>query len=209
MLNLLHQEQLKNKMKQSIDHALFPTLILECPDILSLKENNEIYKFIVKNKNLGKAHKILAGDNVTSSHTGNTNFLIDNDIFKNLNNKILTKTLEYSNKTGTVINNTIANSWFNIQGKNSVLLPHTHANSKLSGVIYIKTDEKSNPLYFHNPNPYIINYHIKSDTKYSFEWFRFYPKIGTLLLFPSWLTHSSNSERNLSKERVLVSFNII
>jgi len=84
----------------------------------------------------------------------------------------------------------ISNIWLNKQTKNSKLHPHRHIDCNLSGVLYIKLDKNSSGITF---------YYLKTHT--------IFPELGSLLLFPSWLTHSG-SGNNLSEERIVLSFNI-
>ena len=55
--------------------------------------------------------------------------------------------------------------------------------------MYLKVDGKSSPIYFYNPNPYNVILKKKEHNINNFEFMYFYPKIGDLILFPSWVTH--------------------
>lgn len=101
----------------------------------------------------------------------------------------------------------ITESWVNFQDKDSVLIDHTHPNSKVSGVLYIQTDEYSSPLYFENPNPFVHFELYSMPDIYSGTTFRVEPTNGTLLLFPSWLRHGSRHEQSESDSRVAISLN--
>ena len=85
----------------------------------------------------------------------------------------------------------VSNIWINIQNKNSVLLPHTHRNCLISGVVYLLVDKDSSDLVF-----------INNSKEY-----RLSPMIGRLILFPSWLMHGS-AKPNKSENRVVLSFNL-
>ena len=92
----------------------------------------------------------------------------------------------------------ISNSWCNIQGENSTLNFHRHPDSIISGIIFLQVDDKSSKLYFQNPN----NIYFKCDDDISIK-----PEPGLLLMWPSWLAHGSGEDKNMSTERVVVSFN--
>jgi uncharacterized protein (TIGR02466 family) len=84
-----------------------------------------------------------------------------------------------------------------------------HANSILSGSLYINVDNESSKLYFDNPNQFIkyFEYNYQELTDYNFEYFYITPKVGDLVIFPSWLTHGSNGEQNNTENRTVISFN--
>ena len=101
----------------------------------------------------------------------------------------------------------ITDMWYNIQLKDSVLLEHSHPNSKVSGVIYLEVGDDPSPLYFRHPNPLMhfqqCNYH----TEFNEIWVRFNAAKGDLIIFPSWLEHGSHGDKNGSERRVALSFN--
>ena len=104
----------------------------------------------------------------------------------------------------------VSNSWMNIQFPGSKLVKHGHPGSAVSGILYLKADDKSNNIYFYNPNPYVLLMGIERYyTEYTFEHSFIKPVAGTLLLFPSWLLHGSNDEVNESEERIMMSINTV
>jgi uncharacterized protein (TIGR02466 family) len=76
---------------------------------------------------------------------------------------------------------------------------HQHSNTFLIGVYYLSGNEKSSGTIFYNPNKNLINYMkprkirenekrkriMKSGVTNNFE-------EGTLIIFPSWIEHSTN-----------------
>ena len=62
----------------------------------------------------------------------------------------------------------------------------------------VQVDEKSSKLYFKNPN----NIYFECDEDICIT-----PEPGLLLMWPSWLTHGSGEEKNMSAERIVVSSN--
>ncbi len=100
----------------------------------------------------------------------------------------------------------ITNSWFNIMNQGHAVKPHRHELSVISGALYVEAPEGSVGLRFHSPvaqcrmaemilgsNELNENHHIVEC------------KEGQLILFPSWLEHST--EPNKSDKRIVVSFN--
>ena len=151
----------------------------------------------------------LIGDSKT---TFNTSFNIidtlpeDLSIFLNL--KIQTCLDQYVNLFG-VADCILENTWASFQYPHSKLQKHTHPGSEVSGVLYLKADEKSSPIYFYNPNPFISFTTVNpNDTKeFLIGSTRFKPKTGSILIFPSWLQHGSGDDENMSEERIILSFN--
>ena len=194
-------------------HNLFPTLILEKENFLTKKQCNNIYKFIIDNKHLGKKHNAINNESV-SSHSSVSNIL---KIIKekvpecfNIENDILSISNDYFKETSYYGKNILDNSWFNIQTKDSILKEHTHPLCILSGVIFIKSDKQSSNICFENPNPFLkITSYKDSNNLYTSNKYCFPATTGSLLLFPSWLSHGSNNQLNKSQDRIAISFNIL
>ena len=117
------------------------------------------------------------------------------DFQKDIADKIINKVY--------VTNQRMADSWCNIQGKGSTLDFHNHPNSVVSGVIFLKADEKSSKLVFQNPltpiSPTAVSPHR--------ETYELTPKTGLLAMWPSYLMHGSGPSINQSDERIVLSFN--
>ena len=87
---------------------------------------------------------------------------------------------------------------------------HTHPNSYLSGVYYLKVPPKCGNLVFLEPKPQaevlsppkITDHSIH--LAHSVQW---EPKENSLIFFPSWLQHEVKIN-NSKEDRVILSFNI-
>jgi uncharacterized protein (TIGR02466 family) len=81
---------------------------------------------------------------------------------------------------------------------------HTHGHNDLSGVYYIKTNNKDGNLFFNNPLTLLSH-------SYSFEHIpqqlQYVPEEGKIVLFPGWLEHGVKTNDS-SEERISISFNI-
>ena len=131
-------------------------------------------------------HNALVG-NAKSTFAPNIDFLSNHNSVKHrVEEKLFYPNLE------------INKSWVNVQGENSTLNFHRHPDSIISGIIFLQVDDKSSKLYFQNPN----NIYFKCDDDISIK-----PEPGLLLMWPSWLAHGSGEDKNMSTERVVVSFN--
>ena len=103
----------------------------------------------------------------------------------------------------------ITNCWAIINHKYAYSSVQNYSNSLLSGVYYLKTPVNCGGIYFNDPRPaaQMIVPPIKDFNMWTLPRITYKPYEGMMLLFPSWLSHSI--ETNLSDEdRVYISFNI-
>lgn len=90
----------------------------------------------------------------------------------------------------------ITTSWVNEVVKGGYSSMHTHANSLISGVMYLNVDERSGGLAFHKDPSYKPLWHdtIRIDfdeiTDFTTEASVFLPAKNDILIFPSILAHS-------------------
>lgn len=100
----------------------------------------------------------------------------------------------------------ISNSWFNIMGQGKQVKPHRHEISVISGALYVEAPEGSVGLNFHSPLAQCrMAEMLLGSNEYNENFHTVECKEGQLILFPSWLEHST--ELNHSDRRVVVSFN--
>lgn len=87
--------------------------------------------------------------------------------------------------------------WASIHSDGSFHDAHSHANSAISGVLYLKTPPGSGSLFFEDPRGRLPPFgHV----------LRLKPEVGDLVLFPGWLLHGV--QPTLSKDmRISLSFN--
>jgi uncharacterized protein (TIGR02466 family) len=109
--------------------------------------------------------------------------------------------------------------WYNVNYKHSSNREHTHPNSFLSGVYYIKVPQDSGNITFlranseHDKMEFIHqlisekNLHIDNNRINTQHWFS--PKEGMLILFPGHLTHyvRQNLTNDTDDRRISLSFN--
>ena len=124
------------------------------------------------------------------------------DIHEYSLNKLNQVIIEASEKIFTERKLRIFQSWFNFSYKNNFQFDHRHVGEKsgpLSGVYYYKTNGEDGEIEFSTPVNFFPTFHGRV--------VRYKPKIGRLLLFPSWLLHKVhiNKTDNL---RISISFNL-
>jgi uncharacterized protein (TIGR02466 family) len=105
----------------------------------------------------------------------------------------------------------IENFWFNINHKNHTNAVHTHDNSFISGVFYLKARHGHGNINFYKSygQDFIVASQatIGQFTSLSASAMSFVPESQKLIMFPGWLPHGV--ERNeLDEDRISISFNV-
>ena len=94
-------------------------------------------------------------------------------------------------------------SWFNVFNQGDVSPVHIHKQCMVSGVYYVDATEQDGAWYALSPlEPYQQYRGTTSDDRT-----RVSPETGKLILFPSWLRHGVEQQRN-TKPRISLAFNM-
>ena len=115
-----------------------------------------------------------------------------------------------------VVKNTttmVASAWVNINSPGAYNRLHTHPESQLSGVMWIKSPKDSGVIEFENPNSHEafteINAYVEEfkekNSVYPVYWFS--PIEGRMLVFPSHLRHLVEENKS-NEDRISISFNV-
>ena len=100
--------------------------------------------------------------------------------------------------------------WANVTARGASHAMHSHPNNFLSGVYYVQTWPGADTINFHDPRPQagVVRPPVTELTGQNVDQVVLKVTNGTLLMFPSYLTHSvSPSESN--EQRISVSFNLM
>ena len=189
---------------------LFPTLVVQYPNVISEQERKNIFDEL-KKRSTKFTHPPLHLTilNGISSFIPGQNVNIVNEL--GLKERVQERLNNYTQESG-LAEQRICQSWFNIQNIGSQVIDHTHSGSNLSGALYINVDGVQDSLCFQNPNPFVDtvwNAHARVPTLYNFKYQSVVPKNGDLIIFPSWLTHGSYYQSNKTVDRTLISFDTI
>jgi uncharacterized protein (TIGR02466 family) len=170
----------------------------------------------VENYNLNEIHKeeYVRMKSENGYYTKDKHIL-DKQLYNNLKNKIndhLNFFLKQQLFTTNDLTFYITTSWINIHKKEDWAQTHSHENSIISGVYYIETTEISGDIIFYVDtcrklfSPVInINFNQRNDLNTD-EWI-IKPKSGSLILFPSYLSHGV--KKNMSEnDRISLAFNV-
>ena len=106
-----------------------------------------------------------------------------------------------------------ASAWININSPGSYNVKHTHPNSHLSGVMWIKAPKDSGNIVFDNPNGHQTHTEINSyNQEFKDQFFVHHaywlpPLEGRMIIFPSHLQHEVEEIKS-NEDRISVSFNV-
>ena len=104
------------------------------------------------------------------------------------------------------------NAWININNFGDYNVIHNHPYSHISGVYYLKTPKDCGRLVLQNSAKDVLQYYevdagIKQRNQYNSQEFVLEPEPGKLYLFPSWINHYVQPNRNRNEERISIAFN--
>jgi len=159
-------------------------------------------------KNIHKKDKGVVKSNLGGWHSSS----IKKEDFDVLFDIILTKANLFCKKFNKKTPIYFTDSWININNYKDSNQLHFHPHSFLSGVYYIEVPINSGNIVFENPGQDVMcsNWDINDIENFNSlnsPYYKVVPETGNLLLFPSWLKHSVESNMT-NKERVSISFNL-
>ena len=182
-------------MKKPIVYTLFPVPLIEN----ELDIPKKIKESLIKQK--------YERVTINNGHISVDEYILNKPKYKSLKKQILGQAtlfkkdiLGMTNKIDLVFQN----SWVMKHGPGDWSQPHYHANSFISGILYLKTPDNSGVINFNraNPTPHFTNPIMelnRSEPNFvNSDKFVVAPRENLLLLFPSNLSHSV--DRNKSTE---------
>ena len=115
----------------------------------------------------------------------------------------------------------ITNIWININSYRDSNILHNHPGCDISGAYYIKTPTNSGDIILQHPGADVLSFYmgamnaaagqkneIEKHNTYNIRLYRAKAIENTLYLFPSYLKHYVESNKNKTEERISISFNI-
>ena len=185
--------------KESTIHSIFPTAVLK--NNLSRSFTSDEINFF---------NKCLE---TRISNVGNTNsqdsYVLDHPTLSTLKKEIELCINYYKD---TVLNCKdkieiyITQSWINVTEQNQYHHLHTHANSFLSGVLYIQSDEENNKITFVQDRYEAIKLIPAEYNQWNSTTWWLPTGVADLILFPSSLTHEVSTNKSVNP-RISLSFN--
>ena len=104
----------------------------------------------------------------------------------------------------------ITGCWATVLAKGAIHKAHSHPNNFLSGVYYVRVHPGSDTINFHDPRSQtrVIRPPVVELTSANTDQVVVRVTNGTLLMFPSYLEHSVDTNMS-EQERISISFNIM
>ncbi len=188
-------------------HNLFPLPVMRVENFIDNESANALLESITTTTQFANAQTDLL------SHTE-----VINPKHSNLFRSIEDKTQEYLRDFGFLLFGenlewNIKEMWMNRLSTGGHQVMHSHANSFVSGVIYLTNSDDSAKTVFHNTmgaRQFIFsnNHSESTTTPYNADrWSASDMQKGDLMLFPSYVLHAV--PRNEGEERITLAFNAL
>ena len=181
--------------------SIFPT-DLYFVDIYDAKEN-ESYK-----QELLNLSKVATGNIRSNRNSWQSDITLwQNETFKPLLEKSSTivQSIIYDlspNRPEFVIRS----MWGNVSPKGGYNFTHVHPTCWMSGVYYVSVTQESPGITFEDPRPSKLM-DFQSSCLVDNNHYTHSPKVGELVLFPSWLPHFVDPN-STDENRISISFNV-
>jgi uncharacterized protein (TIGR02466 family) len=185
-----------------MQNLIFPTRI-DIHDLSQDPDFEKVKQIIQLQESQATPHLLL--NNAFSTYTSNNIPILDHIALTGFRKRLdsLVHAMALDLRLAPI---TINNSWFNIMGEGQRVEPHRHMMSVISGAFYTEAAPNSAGLRFHSPLAQLrMNEMLLDSNGLNADFHEVECKEGLLILFPSWLEHSTAV--NSSKRRVTVSFN--
>jgi len=103
----------------------------------------------------------------------------------------------------------ITSMWSIINKKNASNSRHIHSNNCISAAYYVKAPKHCGDIVFHDPRSAAVYSYPKVSkiNKLNSNIYSIQPREGLLVMFPSFLHHSVDTNKS-DKERIVISFNL-
>lgn len=140
--------------------------------------------------------------------TSNDHYVLQNDTLVSLSDLVQKCVDQYFNSIYAPKENVklrITQSWLNYSKSGEWHHKHSHANSFVSGVLYMKAAKNSDRIYFHKNSYSQITLPTENFNLYNSDSWWLPVETGNLMLFPSSLTHSVEPVQG--EERISLAFN--
>lgn len=162
---------------------------------------------------LSKTEPSLAYSNEGGHHSNFFDLNFD-EVLHPLCNDILKASKEFCDELEVESVTRIKNMWCILNKFGHYNRDHTHPHSFLSGVFYPGENysKDSGDLTFRNPSHMVMSYDWdekqKNFNQYNSLKMNIQPQTGMCLLFPSFISHYVNVNKNKDIDRLAISFNI-
>jgi uncharacterized protein (TIGR02466 family) len=156
--------------------------------------------------NKAERYVINPGGNTISLDT----YILNKEQFSSLKKELNLIIQDYFDKIISPANNIvpyITQSWFSYLDKNQFFHKHHHANSLVSGVLYVSCNPEFDKIKFYREGYVAIKPEVKDYNLWNSESWQLPINTGTIILFPSSLTHMVETKKG-DDTRISLAFNI-
>ena len=150
----------------------------------------------------------------TQTNVGNKfttdSYVLKHKTLKNLKEDLTTKIKEYFNKivcTNDSITPYITQSWFKYTETGQFHHSHSHLNSYLSGIFYIRAKKEEDEIVFNKSNDRQLALIVTKPNSFNAMSCRLSVQTGDVILFPSTLEHEVLPKKGTDL-RICLSFNV-
>ena len=170
-----------------------------------IADNNYLKKIIL---NMMKDDKGVKKSNVGGWQSNDINKKDFNSLITIINEKTIQihKELEYPQN----VRLEVSNIWTNVNFPKTVNRMHDHPLGILSGTYYVQVDNKTGDIEFEDPRRKFryLESNISKKNRLVWEFVKYKPKDGLLIIFPAWLNHFVEINESIN-DRISISFNIV
>ena len=188
-------------------NSFFPTIIGSVQNTDNEKISEELIPHCVQiSQTVQSGGKGWLSSKTYNTSDGRYDLSKDHKFFK-INNWIETQIKLYCSELDIETNTLVSTgSWFNIYNKNDFQEPHVLPNSSISAIYILTCPEDGARIFFYSPinNMYYVKKQVNKQEMIDHIICTSLP--GTLLIFPSYLTHSVENH-NSDKLRLSFSYN--
>ena len=135
----------------------------------------------------------------------------DNVILQPLIKEIETHSSQFAKSFISQDKQILDDIWFNINSYKDSNVVHRHAGCDISGVYYVKTPNECGNIIFEHPAQDIFDWYYLEKPEvvnvYNADRWWMPPVVNTLYLFPAWLKHLVEVNKNKTEERISIAFN--
>lgn len=193
-------------------YSLFPTPVVRVP---ATENNYDPVQLEIKAA-LENIKKTNDSSSLTYLYKGAPETSISNKTYDfiekfncvNLEKRIYDAVNEYADVIGwrSPRKFSIKGSWINIMEQDVNHSHHCHPGYLISGTYYFRVSEEQGSINFNNPNPMMMHGQFPQGQLCP-QTADIVPDDGDIILFPSWLIHSTRKNRS-SDERISIAFNV-
>lgn len=101
----------------------------------------------------------------------------------------------------------VTNSWVNYHAEGGLTSVHHHGPTTLTMAAYLQMPDEGGYIEFEDPLEHIKGFHMKKYDEEIYNWKQVSAGTGDVLIFPGWLKHRTQPNKNKNKKRWVLTTN--